>query len=78
MCGRKRYSAEYGVTASTCTQTKAGAGGENKQIKKSLVVGLPAVIAMARPTDLRLWWVQFAARKSRLLAVVLFANGVKN
>lgn len=50
---------------------------KNKQIKKiiSWVVGLPAaIIAMSEPTDLRLWWVQFAA--ITMLAVVLFANGV--
>lgn len=50
---------------------------KNKQIKKiiSWVVGLPAaIIAMSEPTDLRLWWVQFAA--IAVLAVVLFANGV--
>lgn len=50
---------------------------KNKQIKKiiSWVVGLPAVlIAVSEPTDLRLWWVQFAA--IAVLAVVLFANGV--
>ncbi len=50
---------------------------KNKQIKKiiSWVVGLPAaLIAVSEPTDLRLWWVQFAA--IAVLAVVLFANGV--
>ena len=50
---------------------------KNKQIKKiiSWVVGLPsAIITMSEPTDLRLWWVQFAA--IAVLAVVLFANGV--
>lgn len=50
---------------------------KNKQIKKiiSWVVGLPAaIIAISEQTDLRLWWVQFAA--IAVLAVVLFANGV--
>lgn len=50
---------------------------KNKQIKKiiSWVVGLPAaLIAVSEPTDLRLWWVQFAA--IAVLAVVLLANGV--
>lgn len=49
---------------------------KNKQIKKiiSWVVGLPAaIIAISEPTDLRFWWVQFAA--IAVLAVVLFANG---
>lgn len=50
---------------------------KNKQIKKiiSWVVGLPAaLIAVSEPTDLRLWWVPFAA--IAVLAVILFANGV--
>lgn len=76
---RRRYSTSTRVTASTLVRKRKELkmAAKNKQIKKiiSWVVGLPAaIIAISEPTDLRLWWVQFAA--IAVLAVVLFANGV--
>lgn len=76
---RRRYSTSTRVTASTLVRKRKELkmAAKNKQIKKiiSWVVGLPAaLIAISEPTDLRLWWVQFAA--IAVLAVVLFANGV--
>lgn len=67
------------MTASTLVRkTKELKNGSEKQTDQKIiswVVGLPAaIIAMSEPTDLRLWWVQFAA--IAVLAVVLFANGV--
>lgn len=76
---RRRYSTSTRVTASTLVRKRKELkmAAKNKQIKKiiSWVVGLPAaIIAISEPTDLQLWWVQFAA--IAVLAVVLFANGV--
>lgn len=76
---RRRYLTSMRVTASTLVRKRKELkmAAKNKQIKKiiSWVVGLPAaIIAISEPTDLRLWWVQFAA--IAVLAVVLFANGV--
>lgn len=76
---RRRYSTSTRVTASTLVRKRKELkmAAKNKQIKKiiSWVVGLPAaIIAISEPTDLRLWWVQFAA--IAVLTVVLFANGV--